>query len=511
MFGNDDQLTFADESEDSFQEEKSKYKVLIVDDEPSVHDVTVLALNSISYEGHPLELLHAYSAVEAEKVLREVPDIAVILLDVVMETDSAGLDLVKVIREDLNNTLVRIILRTGQPGQAPEEEVIVQYHINDYKNKTELTTQKLFTTIISSLRSYSDLVKIELNKHGLKKVIESTSSIIKMKSIELFFNGLLEQVVSLTCHSSTSHTACLSAYISFYQKGELLFETGTSHFEEKLSRDNRINEQYKETIQSVLRDKKSLFNKEYSIFYQANEEKTALLLLLEGDIEKITLENSLLELFIKDAAITYDNLLLAHDIKESQKDTIFMLSEMAEQRSRETGKHVKRVAYIAKTIAEELGLNENEVDELFSASPMHDIGKIYISDAILKKPGPLTDEEFENMKEHAINGYDLLKNSDKKLMQVAGLIAFQHHERYDGKGYPNGLKGDEIHIYGRIVALCDVFDALSSQRIYKDAWPLEDVYKLIKDERGKQFDPKVVDALFNRLDTILAIREEYKD
>jgi len=510
MFGENDQLNFAAET-DNDEVKLSKFKILIVDDEPSVHDVTKLALGNIKYEGHGLEMIHAYSAKEAEEILRKMNDIAIILLDVVMETETAGLDLVKVIREDIRNHLVRIILRTGQPGQAPEEEVIVQYHINDYKNKTELTTQRLFTTIISSLRSYNDLVKIELNKNGLKKVIHATSSIIKLQSIELFFNGLLEQVISLTCHASTSSTSCMSAYIGFYQEDKLLFETGTAHFEEVSSRKEYMDKNYRELITQVLTDKKRITTDDYSVFYQANEDQTALLLILEGDIKSITLEDSLLELFITDAAITYDNLLLAHDIKESQKDTIFMLSELAEQRSKETGNHVKRVAYFAKTIGLELGLSENQAEELFAAAPMHDIGKMAIRDAVLKKPGQLSDNEFDEMKEHAQKGYELLKNSEKQLMQVAGIVAHEHHEHYDGEGYPQGLKADEIHIYGRIVALCDVFDALSSKRIYKEAWPLDDVYEFIKDEKGKQFDPKVVDALFSQLDKILALREEYKD
>jgi response regulator RpfG family c-di-GMP phosphodiesterase len=487
------------------------YKVLIVDDEVSVHEVTKLALLDMKYEGHGLELLHAYSATEAEKILRETKDIAVILLDVVMESDSAGLDLVKVIREDLANNLVRVILRTGQPGQAPEQRVIVEYNINDYKNKTELTSQKLFSTMITALRSYSDLLTIERNKIGLKKVITSTSSMIKMKSMDRFFNGLLGQVISLTCPYAMQPDDSISAYVGFYQHDKLLFEAGTDHFDIEQTRKETLALKYKDIIKNVIEQKQNIKTDEYSIFYQLNEDKTALLLLLEGDVSSMEIEDTLFKLFITDAAITYDNLLLAQDIKESQKDTIFMLSELAEQRSKETGKHVKRVAYYCKEIGEEIGMNEDDVEMLFAAAPMHDIGKIAIRDAVLKKAGALTDPEFNEMKDHSLKGYELLKDSEKPLMQMAGVIAHEHHERFDGKGYPQGLLGEEIHIYGRIVALCDVFDALSSKRVYKEAWPLDQVYELLKDERGKQFDPKIVDAFFRRLEAILSLREVYKD
>ncbi|PHS59161.1 MAG: hypothetical protein COB17_01145 [Sulfurimonas sp.] len=506
----DDFLTFVD----SKQEEKKsslKYKVLIVDDEESVHAVTKLVLGSMSFQGRSLEMFHAYSAKEGEEKLVEIDDIAVILLDVVMETDTAGLDLVKIIRDKLKNKIVRIILRTGQPGQAPEEEVIVNYDINDYKNKSELTTEKLFSSIVTALRSYSDIIKIERNKISLEKVLASTSFIINLHSLDTFFSGLMEQIVSLTNNECSLKSNCVSVYMSFYKDNKLTFNTGTGIFKEKSKRTNLFDTKYKEVVSQTLNKRENIKTDEYYTVYHHNEDNTALLMLFEGDINSINIEDNLLNIFVKNMAITYDNLIMSNDIKESQKDTIFMLSEMAEQRSREMGKHVKRVAYFAKEIGEELGLSKNEVEELFIAAPMHDIGKIAIADRILKKPGKLDYDEFEIMKLHSQKGYDLLKNSEKRLMRTAAVVAHEHHERFDGHGYPQGLSGDKIHIYAKITAICDVFDALSSKRVYKEAWPLDKVLNLIKSEKGKQFDPKVVDAFLARLGTILEILEEYKD
>ena len=142
---------------------------------------------------------------------------------------------------------------------------------------------------------------------------------------------------------------------------------------------------------------------------------------------------------------------------------------------------------------------------------MHDIGKIAIEDDILKKPGKLTDEEFNRMKEHSIIGYNMFKNSNRPILQAAAIIARDHHEKWNGTGYPNGLKEEEIHPFGRIVAIADVFDALGSDRVYKKAWDLEKIYALFKEERGRHFDPELIDLFFEHIDEILAIRNKYKD
>ncbi len=512
MFDSNGFLNFIEETEHSKEKNSEVYKILIVDDEPSVHEVTNLVLAPMSFQGKELELYHAYSAIEGEEILKEHPDMAVLLLDVVMETDNAGLDLVKIIRDDLDNSLLRIILRTGQPGHAPEEDVIVNYDINDYRNKLELTTSKLFSSMITALRSYSDLVKIQKNKVGLEKVLASTSSIIDMHSIDKFFAALLGQVLTLI-HDETSNScsSMLSIYISFHQDEKPIFNTGTGIFSDADTRQEKVREKYGERVFDALREQQHIKTDDYFIFYHKNNLGNEMLIIFDGKTCDIGIEDDLLNIFVKNIAITFDNLLMSNDIKESQKDTIFMLSELAEQRSHETGKHVKRVAYFAKEIAEELGLSELEVEEVFTTAPMHDIGKISISDTILKKPGLLSVDEFEVMKSHAKKGYDLLVNSEKRLMRVASVVALQHHEHFDGAGYPQGLQGDEIHIYARITGVCDVFDALSTQRIYKEAWPLEKVFDYIEKEKSKQFDPVIVQAFFARKEKILKLVEEHKD
>ncbi|HBW35706.1 HD domain-containing phosphohydrolase [Desulfosporosinus sp. BICA1-9] len=206
-----------------------------------------------------------------------------------------------------------------------------------------------------------------------------------------------------------------------------------------------------------------------------------------------------------------ESAMLNQEIEQTQKEIIYLMGEIGESRSKETGNHVKRVAEYSKILALRLGMSPAEAELIKISSPMHDIGKVAIPDAILKKPGKLTDQEFTEMQAHTIIGNQLLKKSNRQILQSAAIIAHQHHEKWNGTGYPQGLKGEEIHIYGRITALADVFDALASDRCYKQAWEIDRVINLFKEERGVQFDPHLVDAFLNCLEEILALKEQYAD
>lgn len=342
--------------------EPNPWKILIVDDDPDIHDVTEMALKRLVYENRPLIFINAYTAAEAISQLQLHPDIAVALLDVVMENDTSGLDLVKTIREDMRNSNIRIIVRTGNPGLAPEESVTLNYDINDYRGKTELTAQSLRTVIITALRSYMALVTI----NGLKQEIDAT-----------------------------------------------------------------------------------------------------------------------------------------------QKELIYSLSEIAESRSIDHGQHVKRVGHISAFLARKLDFSPQDVEIIHLASSMHDVGKLAINDKILNKPGKLNYEEFEEMKNHCVFGYEILKYSQRELLKSAAIIAYEHHENYDGSGYPQGLRGDEIHLSSRIVALVDVFDALATKRVYKEEWPLDEIIEFIQSQRGIKFDPHIIDIFIANLDEIKVIFNKY--
>lgn len=198
-------------------------------------------------------------------------------------------------------------------------------------------------------------------------------------------------------------------------------------------------------------------------------------------------------------------------LKEASLETIHRLSLAAEYKDEDTGAHIVRMSHYCAAIASQIGLDEHTVETILYAAPMHDIGKIGIPDKILLKPGKLDTPEWEIMKQHALIGAEILKDSDAEFIKMGEIIARSHHEKFDGSGYPGGLKGTQIPIAGRIAAVADVFDALVSKRPYKEAFSVEKSLSIIKEGRGGHFDPEVVDAFFAIQDEILAIKKQYSD
>jgi len=198
-----------------------------------------------------------------------------------------------------------------------------------------------------------------------------------------------------------------------------------------------------------------------------------------------------------------------HQLHESRLQVVRRLGRAAEYRDNETGLHIIRMSYISVVLGRASGMSDESLDLLLNASPMHDIGKIGIPDSILLKPGKFEAEEWDVMKTHAQIGADILSGDDSPMMTMAREIALSHHEKWDGSGYPNGLKGTEIPLVGRISALADVFDALTSARPYKKAWPVEEAVEYIKDQSGRHFDPELVGYFLSSIGEITAIRDKY--
>lgn len=219
----------------------------------------------------------------------------------------------------------------------------------------------------------------------------------------------------------------------------------------------------------------------------------------EGDLK-------VLSIMANHAAAALENVRLIRDIEDAQREIVFTLGEIVETRSRETGHHVKRVAEYSKVLGLRYGLSMSEAEVIRLASPLHDVGKVGIPDAILNKPGKLLPEEFEVIKTHTTMGYDMLRRSRGRVLQAAAIIALEHHERYDGAGYPHGRRGKDIHIYGRIIGIADVFDALGAERVYKRAWSLDEILDYFRREGGRQFDPDLVEIFFANIEEILDIR-----
>jgi response regulator RpfG family c-di-GMP phosphodiesterase len=264
-------------------------------------------------------------------------------------------------------------------------------------------------------------------------------------------------------------------------------------------------------INSTLSQKQSIVAKGSYVAYFSPDDEHEDVLYISSDEPLSADAQHLIQLFCQNALIAYQNVLLRDEIEGTQREIVYLLGDSIETRSKETGQHVRRVSEYCRLLARGIGLSEREAEIIHFAAPLHDFGKIGVPDHILHKTGKLDAEEWEIMKTHASTGRDLLKDSKREILQAASLIAGQHHEKWDGSGYPEALSGEQIHLYGRIAAIADVFDALGSKRCYKDAWPVEKIVEYLLEQRGRHFDPALVDWIINNLEAVVAVRATFPD
>jgi len=483
------------------------WKVLIVDDEKEVHTVTQSVLRDFIYENKTLEFINAYSGAEAKEILKNDRKIALVLLDVVMETDEAGLEVARYIREDLNNSFIQIVLRTGQPGSAPEKSVIQDYEINDYKEKTDLTAIKLFTVVLTSLRAYKNLISLEKNKVGLEKIIDSTRALFSNQEESKFIEGVLTQMEALLHLDDDSLYVKHSGFSAIHKKGDeyiILASTGKFQNEKVISYD------VKTALEKAMEINSSYFDKDIYVGYLNVSKGIEHFIYFQGCNNLSDSSKKMIDLFASKVAIALENLYLNKEINETKREIINTLGNVVESRSKETAYHVQRMSEVSYFLALKYGMDTEEAILLRNATPMHDVGKVGIPDSILLKPGRLTEEEFVVMRQHAQIGYDILKGSQRDLIQAAAITAHEHHEKYNGKGYPRGLEGENIHIYGRITAISDVFDALYYKRVYKEPWSVEKIITYFNEEKGESFDPKLTDLFLEHINEIIEINKNFE-
>ena len=493
------------------------WKVLIVDDEPEIHAVTRLVLGDFQFEGRRLQFHSAYSGSEGQAQLSAHPDIALMLLDVVMETEHAGLDVARWTRDVLNNHFVRIVLRTGQPGQAPEQRVTTEYDINDYKEKTELTTQKLTATVRVALRGYRDIMAIERARQGLERVINASAFIFSHQRTAEFASAVLMQLGGLA--GMERGALYLRVPPGAIRRGNELPEhfeisAATGEFERYIRAGNNedvLPAPVVASLHEAYLHKQHLFRDDHYVLHFVDSQHGESLLYV-GDAWNLSpMDFKLVELFCTNVSIAYENLHLNQELLDAQLEMICLLAGAAETRSRETASHVKRVGLIAETLALAVGMPAREAELLRHAAPLHDIGKIGIPDAVLNKPGRHDDAETAVMRTHAELGAQMLAESRRPVLRLAAEIARSHHENWDGSGYPAGLAGEAIPLQGRIAAVADVWDALGSVRCYKPAWDAAAIRAHFEQERGRKYDPTLVDALFSRWAALEEIRLRYPD
>lgn len=500
-------MTFAKKETSSKEDASSKlsWSIFIIDDDKSVHTITTIALKGFTFLGKGLEFKHAYSAKEARELFEKIDMPALILLDVVMEEDDSGLKLIHHIRDDLGNKFSRIVLRTGQPGQAPPKDIIRDYDINDYKEKTELTDVKLYTTVMAALRDYNDILTIEedrriidRNRRGLEKIIHSTARIFETRSMKEFAEGTLTQIQSLLKLRDDAVYFKVDGFTAISADSDFQILAGTGKYQD-LKEQNLAKalspEVYNDINNAIEKNISCHMGDAYLGIFKASNNSTYILY-TQGSSPLNADEQNLINIFASNVSIAFDNIVLQEDILNTQTEIVSTLGDIIETRYSATAHHVERVAELSYYLGKKANIPEADLIILKFASTLHDVGKIGISDSVLLKPGALSPNEFDKVKEHAQIGYRILEKSDRKIFKAAATVCHQHHECWDGSGYPFGIKGEEISLFSRIVSIVDVFDALTHDRVYKDAYSFELAKEMMEAEREKAFDPELLDLFF---------------
>lgn len=493
------------------------WTVLVVDDDESVHVITRLVLAGLTFRDRPIELLSAYTAENGIAVLRAHPEVALVLLDVVMETDDAGLRAVQQVREELNNVNVRVVLRTGQPGKAPERDVVVRYEIDGYERKTEQTSQNLVTVVIAALRSFDLIRSIERNRAGLELIMNATAEMSQLRSARAFAASALQNLQALSNRSGGAVFCAPSGRATGTDTLPVEVLAGTGPYTDWAARmlddadpEGRIRAEILQTAsgEDKLPDPLALGT---ALVLKSPHVRSATIWV--HDVYALDpIEKQLLDVFCSKIAVAFDNVQLIELFRKAQQATVVALADLAEYRDTDTGEHVLRVARTTDLLARDLhaaGKFPTELDELLVeqiglASMLHDVGKVSIPDAVLLKPGQLDAAERRLMETHAGVGMRILARADRIVGQrsyltLAAEIAIGHHEWYDGTGYPNRVAGTKIPLSARITAVADVYDALTNARPYKQPWSPADAKQYIIERSGTQFDPTVVESFLRVL------------
>jgi len=477
------------------------WKLLVVDDELDVRRLTTINLRGFVFEGRGLQLIEAGSVAEAKALLDAHPDIAVALVDVVMEADDSGLKLVEHIRNERGNALMRVVIRTGQPGMAPEQFVIENYDIDDYRDKTDLTTLQLYSTVRLALKGYRDLQTIELNRAGLSRILAVTPDLYNLHrdKLEEYFQGVLMQLIGICKLGHSGMISTIDGMVLTVEGHDVQIRAGAGELEVGSYTEGR-RQQIAELCTRVVKGEhvtEGLRDGAMVVPLQVQQDVFGFVYLESA--EKLSgSDRELIQILANQCAAGLDNFRLHHSLEESYEEAIDMLAQVAEFKDSATGTHIQRIQEYTRRLALALGQSTEKANLYARASRLHDIGKVGIADVILRKPGALEPHERCAMQRHAEIGDTILKRAPS--LAMARVVARSHHERWDGSGYPDGTAGVNIPYVARLVAVADVFDALVNARPYKGAWQVDRAIQEIRHGVGTHFDPDIATAFLSLYD-----------
>src|SRR5690554_3594013 len=480
---------FADEAEHQQELPDEFWKILIVDDEPEVHAVTKLALSDFQFLGRGLEFYSAHSGAEAKELVKAHPDAAIILLDVVMETDDAGLNVARYVREDLGNRYTRIILRTGQPGQAPERTVIVNYDINDYKSKTELTAQKLFTAVMSSLRSYRDIISIVHSRNGLEKIITSMNDLFALQSMDHFISGLVQQLSWLI---GGARQTLYAAADDINQTGELKIRAAYGEDADQL-----IGHPIKAALPKEALMELSGVVKTHSIYYAddfvlaycpSQCRPQGALLCLTGLSRPLTdKERELLQVFADNVQVALDNVICLQDTDTLLSQLVARLMELEKEHYALHPKTRTPFVKLVDKVTELMALPAEQRQQAGTAAGLYERAEALFT---LIEEQPVS--RVSPCQQRLVRAIRPLQMAQNEAAKVAVRALEERLERYDGMGLPEGKQGDEIATETSVFNISRLFYELVKQDV-----ALEDILTRLDTERGKHYSPELCDIIKN--------------
>lgn len=496
----------------SVSNKTAPWKILIADDDHDVHTVTKLVLRGVTFRGREVEFIDAYSGEETLLRLQEHPDIAVVFLDVIMETDDAGLNAARQIREN-GFSLVRLILRTGYPGQAPEREVIVNYDIHDYKEKSGLSAKKLFTSLISALRAFDDLVSLESHRRGLMSVLEAVSW-FNFDDVQRYIDGMLLEFSALAHLRSERVLMVARVHGSPAEALQLVASAGDWHFAAEQTPE--LAGFPAEVLALVHQSLDACCEQEAShgsaLFVSSSD--TNLVVYAAGAEAFADADRILLEVFLTKVCQALANHRTYQNVVVERDALLQGLALAAEHWDEGAAVSLQQLARLSTAIARRLETTlefPDEVDTRFvqgigNAAQLHDMGNLLVPAELLLKSGPLADTERSLLQEHVAAGLPLFeacraRTAGQGTIDLACQVIASHHERFDGSGYPRGLAGEAIPLAGRLVAVADAYVAMTSARPFRPALSRAEAMAAIIAGSGSAFDARVVTAFVQVLET----------
>ncbi|WP_448204397.1 HD-GYP domain-containing protein [Azospirillum sp. sgz302134] len=488
---------------------KAPLFILVVDPDPTLSGLARSALDGFSLNGTPVEVLTAATADDARAALYAHPNTAVVLLEPVLGGEPAsGLALIETIRKEMGNSRVRIIVCTAHPDRVPEDEVVETHDVSDYRAKDSLTPRALRTAVIARLRAFIGLQAQAAGRKGLARMLVATTGLLEMRTPDVLFPNILPRVVGLL--GIGQHALLCIQGDTLPRDRKIRVRASTGRFAKWKDVDvAEIGEpRVAAALERLSPSSETIVEPDFCALRLRAHGGIIGMIYVEGHNNDGTArEWQLLELFRNKCSIAFENALLFEELNTAQKATVLAMGSLAEYKDNAAAGHLQRVERLVGDIARELHaqghfrdeLDEELVEKVGLASLLHDVGMLSVSDETLGIPGELANNDKEMIHRHTTIGYRILSEASvplrgRSILSIAAEIARYHHERYDGSGYMEGLRGKAIPISARIMAVADVFDALITDRQYRSAWTLEQAIAWITERAGREFDPVVVEA-----------------